>query len=87
MGSIRFSSNHTYTRLHAQITQEAGAFTVNVQLLNHQKQEERAWGEENAPSIEIASGMIDSIVEHFGIKQKCISVRIVMDNFKDGTFH
>ena len=87
MGSIRFSSNHRYTRLHARITQEAGAFTVSVQLLNHQKQEERAWGEENAPSIEIASGMIDSLAEHFRIGQNCISVRILMDNFKDGTFH
>ena len=83
MGSIRFSPNHVYTRLHARITQEQGAFTVSVRVLNHLKQEERAWGEEIASSIDTASLMIDSIAEQFGIKQNCISVSIVMDNFKD----
>ena len=87
MGSIRFSPNHVYTRLHARITQEQGAFTVSVRMLNHLKQGERAWGEEIASSIDMASLMIDSIAEQFGIKQNCISVNIVMDNFKDGTFH
>ena len=76
-----------FTRLHARITQENGAFTVSVQLLNHLRQRERAWGEEVAPSIDMASGMIDAIAEEFGIDQNCISVRIVMENFKDGTFH
>ena len=87
MGSIRFSPNHVYTRLHARITQEEGAFTVSVRLLNHLKQDEKAWGQEVAVSIDMASVMIDSIAEQFGIEQPCISVSIVMDNFKDGTFH
>ena len=30
---------------------------------------------------------IDSIAEQFGIGQKGISVKIIMENFKEGTFH
>jgi len=85
--SIRSSPNHVYTRLHARITQEEGAFTVSVRLLNHLKQDEGAWGEETTPSIDIATAMIGSIAERFGIEQKGISVRIVMEKFRDGTFH
>jgi len=87
MESIGFSPNHVYTRLHAWITQEEGAFTVSVRLLNHLKQGEGAWGEEIAPSIDMATAMIGSIAERFGIEQKGISVRIVMEKFRDGTFH
>ena len=87
MALLRYSPSHTYTRLHARITQEEGAFTVSVRLLNHIKQDEKAWGEEIAISIDKASLMIDSIAEQFCIPQKYISVSIVMDNFKDGTFH
>jgi hypothetical protein len=35
----------------------------------------------------MASVMIDSIVEQFCIPQNGISISIVMENFKDGTFH
>jgi hypothetical protein len=56
-------------------------------MLNHLKQGERAWGEEIAPSIDMASVMIDSIAKQFCISQNCISVSIVMNNVKDGTFH
>ena len=87
MESIGFSPNHVYTRLHARITQEEGAFTVTVRLLNHLENGERAWGQEIAPSIDIATAMIGSIAERFGIEQKGISVRIVMEKFRDGTFH
>jgi hypothetical protein len=62
-------------------------FTVSVRLLNHLKQDERAWRQEIAASIDMASLMIDSIAKQFCISQKCISVSIVMDRFKDGTFH
>ena len=65
MGSIRFSPNHVYTRLHARITQEEGAFTVSVRLLNHLKQDQKAWGQEVAVSIDMASVMINSIAEQF----------------------
>jgi hypothetical protein len=87
MQPLTFSPNLTFTRLHARITQEDGAFTVSVRMLNHLKQDERAWGEEIAASIDMASLMIDSIAKQFCISQNCISVSIVMDNFKDGTFH
>ena len=87
MTSIRFSARDNYTRLYARITQEEGAFTVTVRLLNHLKQEQKAGGEEIAPSIDVASVMIDAIAEQFGIERNCISVKIVMENFKDGTLH
>ena len=87
MRSLSFSPSQTFTRLHARITQEEGAFTVSVRLLNHLKQDERAWGEEIASSIDMATCMIDAVAKQFCISQKCISVSIVMDRFKDGTFH
>jgi hypothetical protein len=87
MGSIKFSPNRRYTRLDARITENEGAFTVSVRLLNHRKKGEGAWGEEIASSIDIATAMIDSIAEQFGIGQKGISVKIIMENFKEGTFH
>ena len=82
-----FSPSQTFTRLHARIIQEEGGFTVSVRLLDHRKPGERAWGQEIATSIDMASSMIDSIAKQFCISPKCISVSIVMDNFKDGTFH
>jgi hypothetical protein len=87
MQSLNFSPSLTYTRLDARITQEEGAFTVSVRLLNHLNQGERAWGEEIATSIDVASSMIGSIAKQFCIAQNCISVSIIMANFKDGTFH
>ena len=56
-------------------------------MLNHLNKHEGVWGEEIASSIDKASAMIDSIAKQFCIAQQCISVRIVMANFKDGTFH
>jgi hypothetical protein len=79
--------SQTFTRLHARITEENGAFTVSVRLLNHRMQGDGAWGEEIAPSIDMASTMIDAIAKQFSISQKCVSIRIVMDDFRDGTFH
>jgi hypothetical protein len=81
------SGSPVYTRLHARITEEDGSFTLSVRLLNHLKMSEEAWGEEVVPSIEIASSMVDGIAEQFAISQKCVSVSIVMNNFRDGTFH
>lgn len=87
MAPISFSSGDNYTRLYARVIQEEGAFTVSVRLLNHLKEEQKAWGEEIAPSIDMASVMIGAIAEQFGIEQNCISVSFIMTNFKDGTFH
>ena len=81
------SPRPAFTRLHARITQEDGAFTVSIRMLNHQNDVDRAWGNEIAPSIEIASRMIGALAEQFSIPQGCISINIVMTNFKDGTLH
>ena len=87
MQSISFSPSHTFTRLYARITEEDGTFTVSVRLLNHLKQDESACGQKIAGSIDMASAMVDSIAREFCISQNCISISIVMANFKDGTFH
>ena len=87
MQSISFSPNQTFTRLYARITEEDGAFTVSVQLLNHLKQDESACGQKIAGSIDMATAMIDAVAKEFCISQNCIAINIVMDNFKDGTFH
>jgi hypothetical protein len=87
MKSLSSSSSQTFTRLHARITQEDGAFTVSVRMLNHLKHDEGAWGEEIAASIDMASSMIDSIAKQYCISPSGISVSIVMAHFKDGTFH
>jgi hypothetical protein len=77
----------TFTRLAARIREEDGAFTVTVRLQNHRKKSEAAWGQEIAPSIEMASLMIGALAEQFSIPQKRISIRIDMENFRDGTLH
>lgn len=84
---IECSADHGFTRLYAHIVQEDGAFVVRVRLLNHLKQEERAWGEEIAPTFEMASLMIECLANRFSIAQSCISIKIVMLRFKDGTIH
>jgi len=87
MNLFRNSPNVTFTRLHAHIAQEDGVFTVNIRMLNHLKPEERAWGQEIAATIDMASSMIGSVAKDFRIKQNCISIKIVMNTFKDGTLH
>jgi hypothetical protein len=77
----------TFARLHAHLTEDDGAFTVNIRMINHLKPEERAWGQEIAATIEMASSMIGSVAKEFSIEQNCISIKIVMSNFKDGTLH
>jgi hypothetical protein len=77
----------TFTRLAARIREEDGAFTVTVRLQNHRKKSEAAWGQEFAPSIEMASSMIGALAEQFSIPQKRISIHIDIENFRDGTLH
>jgi hypothetical protein len=87
---MNFSNNAPnvrFTRLHARIVQEDGAFTVRVRMLNHLKQDECAWGQEIAATIDMASSMIDLLAKQFCISEKCVSIKIVMDKFKEGTFH
>jgi hypothetical protein len=77
----------TFTRLHAYIVEENGAFTVRVRMHNHLKQEECVWGEEIAATFDIASVMIGNLASQFGISQRCIAIKISMDRFQDGTMH
>jgi len=87
MPTTSVSSNPTFTRLDARILQEENVFTVTVRLFDHRRQGEGAWGEEITTSIDSASRLIDAIAQKYSILQKHISVSIVMDSFKDGTFH
>jgi hypothetical protein len=84
---FRNSPDFTFTRLHAHITEEDGAFTLNIRMLNHLKPEERAWGQKIMATIDMASSMIGSIAKEFRIEQNCVSIKIVMSHFKDGTLH
>ena len=85
--SISLPDSPSFTRLDARILQEENVFTVTVRLFDHRRQGEGAWGEEIAASIDSASRMIDAIAQKYSISQEHISVSIVMDNVKDGTFH
>ena len=76
-----------FTRLHAQIIEEDGAFTVRVRMLNHLNEDECAWGEKTAATFDRASLMIGSLASEFAIPQRSISIKIVMRRFKDGTIH
>lgn len=80
-------TSFSFTRLHAHIVEEDGAFTVRVRMLNHLKQEQSCWGEEVAATFDIASSMVGSLASQFSIPQACISIKIVMRRFKDGTLH
>ena len=55
--------------------------------VDHRDMSQGAWGEEIAPSIEIARSMIGGLAEQFSVPQKCISIDIGMSNFGDGTKH
>ena len=58
-----------FTRLHARIVQEDGAFTVRVRMLNHLKQDEYAWGQEIAATIDMASSMIGLLASSFAFRK------------------
>lgn len=87
MNLSKSAAGINFTRLHAHIVEEEGAFTVRVRMLNHLKPEESAWGEEIAETFDMASVLIGSLASQFSIPQQCISIKIVMGRFKDGTLH
>lgn len=84
---IECGPDHSFTRLYAHIVEEDGAFTVRVRLLNHLNQQDCAWGEEVARTFETANSMIECLADRFSIEKSCISIKIVMLRFKDGTIH
>jgi hypothetical protein len=87
MDFSRHAARHDFTRLHAHIIEEDGAFTVRVQMLNHLKKEASAWGEEVTATFDMASTMIGSLATEFSIPQNRVCIKIVMSRFKDGTMH
>jgi hypothetical protein len=87
MNLSKRDSKHVFTRLHACIVEEDGAFTVRIRMLNHLQQGEGAWGEEVASTFDLASMMIEAVACEFSIPTNCISLKIVMARFKDGTMH
>jgi hypothetical protein len=80
-------SERSFTHLKVHIVEEDGAFTVRVRLLNEVEKDEGAWGEETAATFDQASAMIDALAAEFSIPQTCISIKIVMNRFQDGTMH
>ena len=45
----------SFTRLHAHIVEEDGAFTVRVRMLNHLNPNQSCWGEEIAATFDAAT--------------------------------
>ena len=80
-------SEPVFTHLNARITQEEGAFTVSIRMYCTTLDDDRAWGEEIAPSIEIAGEMISGVAERYAIPQRCITIHLVMTKVSDGTRH
>ena len=83
----RSSEAWVFTRLHACIVEENGAFCVRVRLRNHSDEAESAWGEEIASSIEMATRLVNALADAYAIERTHITMSIVMDRYKDGTFH
>jgi hypothetical protein len=71
----------------ARITQEEGAFTLSIRMYCNSWEQERAWGEEIAPSIEIAGEMISGLAERYAIPHDRITIHLIMENLSDGTLH
>ena len=76
-----------FTRLHAHIVEEDGAFTVRVRMHNHLNAEQSCWGEEIAATFDMASSMVGSLAHQFSIPENCVSIKIIMRRLKDGTLH
>jgi hypothetical protein len=70
MKFLIFSPSQTFTWLHARITEEDGAFTVSVRLLNDLRQGEGR-GDRKLPSTDMATCMIEAIAKEFCISQEC----------------
>jgi hypothetical protein len=87
MSGMNFTPMRKFTLLDARITEEEGDFTVSVRMRNHLSDDDRAWGVEKADSIEIASNMIRDLATQFSIPKTGISIKIVMNNFREGTVH
>jgi hypothetical protein len=88
MNISKHGFRYKFTRLHADIVEEDGSFTIRVRMLNHLKsKKEGAWGEEIAPTFELATAMIGALASEFSIPEDCIFIKIIMSRFKDGTMH
>ena len=61
--------------------------TVRVRMLNHLHENRSCWGEEIAATFEMASSMVGLLAAEFSIPQECISMKISMQNYRDGVFH
>ena len=73
--------------MYARITQELDAFTVRITLENPRNDNDRAGGEERAPSFEEASALISGVAKRFRISESNVSLSIQMENYRDGTLH
>jgi hypothetical protein len=80
-------SQPVFTHLNARITEQDGAFTVSIRMYCSSWEQDRAWGEEIAPSIEIAGEMISALATRYAIPQERVTIHLVMTNASDGTRH
>ena len=76
-----------YTHLFACISEEDGGFTLQVELSNDAKPENKAWGEELTDCFEAASVLVAALAAQFSIAAEHIEIEIRMDKATDGTRH
>jgi hypothetical protein len=62
-------------------------FTVSIRMYCSAWEQDRAWGEEIAPSIEIAGEMISGLAARYVIPQDRITIHLVMTKASNGTRH
>ena len=61
------STEPAFSHLKAWIVEEEGSFTVNIRMYCSSWEQARAWGEEIAPSMEIAGEMISGLAARYAI--------------------
>jgi hypothetical protein len=76
-----------FTHLSARITQEERMFAVSIRMYCSSWEQDRAWGEKAALSIEAAGEIIATIAARHAIPQERITIHLVMMNLADGTRH
>jgi hypothetical protein len=81
------STEPAFSNLKAWIVEEERSFTVSIRMYSSSWKQDRAWGEEIAPSIEIASEMISGLAARYAIPQDGITIELVMKKISDGTRH
>jgi hypothetical protein len=81
------SDEPRYTHLAAWVTEEEDGYIVRVRLHHETKPANAAWGEEISDSLQTASALLHALAEKFSIPQSRVTIRLRLENLRDGTRH